>query len=129
MLDSLIKLSDIWSFEETEKINLSEIIDEIVKSFSSRIEEKNIFVEKNIDKKVFLTTNRNYLYIFISNIIGNAIKYNKQNWKISISYNHWLLIEDSGIGIDREDLKKVFGMIWDLTFFGKKNIWSLWLES
>jgi hypothetical protein len=58
---------------------LSEIIDEIVKSFSSRIEEKNIFVEKNIDKKVFLTTNRNYLYIFISNIIGNAIKYNKQN--------------------------------------------------
>ena len=65
--------------EETEKINLSEIIDEIVKSFSSRIEEKNIFVEKSIDKKVFLTTNRNYLYIFISNIIGNAIKYNKQN--------------------------------------------------
>jgi hypothetical protein len=58
---------------------LSEIIDEIVKSFSSRIEEKNIFVEKSIDKKVFLTTNRNYLYIFISNIIGNAIKYNKQN--------------------------------------------------
>jgi len=58
---------------------LSEIIDEIVKSFSSRIEEKNILVEKSIDKKVFLTTNRNYLYIFISNIIGNAIKYNKQN--------------------------------------------------
>jgi hypothetical protein len=58
---------------------LSEIIDEIVKSFSSRIEEKNISVEKSIDKKVFLTTNRNYLYIFISNIIGNAIKYNKQN--------------------------------------------------
>jgi hypothetical protein len=58
---------------------LSEIIDEIVKSFSSRIDEKNISVEKSIDKKVFLTTNRNYLYIFISNIIGNAIKYNKQN--------------------------------------------------
>jgi hypothetical protein len=58
---------------------LSEIIDEIVKSFSSRIEKKNISVEKSIDKKVFLTTNRNYLYIFISNIIGNAIKYNKQN--------------------------------------------------
>jgi hypothetical protein len=58
---------------------LSEIIDEIVKNFSSRIEEKNILVEKSIDKKVFLTTNRNYLYIFISNIIGNAIKYNKQN--------------------------------------------------
>ncbi|RKW21095.1 sensor histidine kinase [Candidatus Gracilibacteria bacterium] len=108
LLDSLIKLSDIGSFEETEKINLSEIIDEIVKSFSSRIEEKNISFEKSIDKKVFLTTNRNYLYIFISNIIGNAIKYNKQNGKISISYNHGLLIEDSGIGIDREDLKKVF---------------------
>ena len=58
LLDSLIKLSDIWSFEETEKINLSEIIDEIVKNFSSRIEEKNILVEKSIDKKVFLTTNR-----------------------------------------------------------------------
>ena len=128
LLDSLIKLSDIWSFEETEKINLSEIIDEIVKSFSSRIEEKNILVEKSIDKKVFLTTNRNYLYIFISNIIGNAIKYNKQNWKISISYNHWLLIEDSGIGIDREDLKKVFDRFFKSDKSRNSEWFGIWLS-
>ena len=128
LLDSLIKLSDIWSFEETEKINLSEIIDEIVKSFSSRIEETNIFVEKNIDTKVFLTTNRNYLYIFISNIIGNPIKYNKQNWKISISYNHWLLIEDSGIGIDREDLKKVFDRFFKSDKSRNSEWFGIWLS-
>lgn len=128
LLDSLIKLSDIWSFEETEKINLSEIIDEIVKNFSSRIEEKNILVEKSIDKKVFLTTNRNYLYIFISNIIGNAIKYNKQNWKISISYNHWLLIEDSGIGIEREDLKKVFDRFFKSDKSRNSEWFGIWLS-
>ena len=108
MLDSLIKISDIWAFGETEKINLSFLIDEILKNFSEKIEEKNLSVTKNMKDDIFVVANRNYLYIFLSNIIWNSIKYNKNLWQIYINYNNKLKIEDTWIGISNEDLPKVF---------------------
>lgn len=108
LLDSLIKISDIWAFGETEKINLSFLIDEILKNFSEKIEEKNLSVTKNMKDDIFVVANRNYLYIFLSNIIWNSIKYNKNLWQIYINYNNKLKIEDTWIGISNEDLPKVF---------------------
>jgi hypothetical protein len=45
------------------------LIDEILKNFSEKIEEKNLSVTKNMKDDIFVITNRNYLYIFLSNII------------------------------------------------------------
>ncbi|MBB1564867.1 HAMP domain-containing histidine kinase [Candidatus Gracilibacteria bacterium] len=109
LLQSLINLSDIGSFRNVEKVDLSDIIEEILKSYSEKIQEKNIKIEKNIKKNIFVIANRDYLYIFLSNIIGNAIKYNKVDGEINISFeNSWLTINDNGIGISDEDLPKIF---------------------
>ncbi|PZM86379.1 hypothetical protein DLH72_01065 [Candidatus Gracilibacteria bacterium] len=108
LLDSLIKLSDIGSFSEVEKNNLFDLIDEIIKNFSPNLQEKNISFVKNIPENIFVKANRNYLYIFLSNIIGNAIKYNRMDGNIEIIYDNGLKIIDSGIGIEREELNKIF---------------------
>ncbi|ATU05331.1 hypothetical protein BKN14_02660 [Candidatus Gracilibacteria bacterium HOT-871] len=109
LLQSLINLSDIGSFRNVEKVDLNDIVEEILKSFSEKIQEKNIKINKNIKKNIFIMANRDYLYIFLSNIIGNAIKYNKQNGEINISFeNSWLTINDNGIGISDDDLPKIF---------------------
>jgi signal transduction histidine kinase len=56
------------------------------------------------------------LYIFLSNLIWNAIKYNKQDWKIDIFYKSGeLTIRDSWIWIEKSDLPKIFDRFfkWD----------------
>lgn len=110
LIDSLIKLSDIDLFKETQEINLDDLVWEILNDFKSKIDEKKITITKQIKQDITLTANKSYAYIFISNIIWNAIKYNKIMWKIDIKYkNNFLIIKDTWIGIKRDDITK----IWD----------------
>lgn len=110
LIDSLIKLSDIDLFKETQEINLDDLVWEILNDFKSKIDEKKITITKQIKQDITLTANKSYAYIFISNIIWNAIKYNKIMWKIDIKYkNNSLIIKDTWIGIKKDDINK----IWD----------------
>lgn len=110
LIDSLIKLSDIDLFKETQEINLDDLVWEILNDFKSKIDEKKITITKQIKQDIILTANKSYTYIFISNIIWNAIKYNKIMWKIDIRYkNNSLIIKDTWIGIKKDDINK----IWD----------------
>ncbi len=79
------------------------------------INEKNILVEKvfnNISftvniKNIELYTNKDSFSRIIDNILSNSVKYNKQNGKVTIVLKeNILIIEDSGIGIDKPN--KVF---------------------
>ncbi|MFA5917144.1 MAG: HAMP domain-containing sensor histidine kinase [Candidatus Gracilibacteria bacterium] len=109
LIDSLVNLSDIDVFKNTEEVNLKNIIDEIINDFKLKISEKNIEVNISMIKSIKIKAHKDYLYIFLSNIIGNAIKYNKKDGKIDISYKvSELTIQDTGVGIDKKDLPKIF---------------------
>ena len=129
LLQSLINLSDIWSFRNIEKVDLNDIVEEILKSFSEKIQEKNIKINKNIKKNIFIMANRDYLYIFLSNIIWNAIKYNKQNWEINISFeNSWLTINDNWIWISDDDLPKIFDRFFKSDKSRNTSWFGIWLS-
>ena len=129
LLQSLINLSDIWSFRNVEKVDLNDIVEEILKSFSEKIQEKNIKINKNIKKNIFIMANRDYLYIFLSNIIWNAIKYNKQNWEINISFeNSWLTINDNWIWISDDDLPKIFDRFFKSDKSRNTSWFGIWLS-
>lgn len=146
LIDSLVKLSDIDVFKEVEKINLKDIVEEILNDFKLEIEKKDIKVNTKIKKDIFINSNKNYAYIYISNLIWNAIKYNKDLWSVNIDYKWWILtIEDTWLWIKQEDLNKIwdrffksdasrnsswFGIwlslvkkIWDIYW------WEIWVES
>ncbi|NCO32121.1 HAMP domain-containing histidine kinase [bacterium] len=69
LIDSLVKLSNIDVFKDVEDINLYDAINEIINDFKSKIDDKKIVVNVKIGKKVTISSNKNYLYIFLSNII------------------------------------------------------------
>ena len=56
----------------------------------------------------------NILYGIIYNICDNAIKYNKQNGSVTVEINNnvdlhpQVIISDTGIGIAKEDLERIF---------------------
>lgn len=83
---SLLMLSRIENnqFIEKKEVNLNEIIKAILDDFSDMIEYKNISLNL-IENGIFKTKiNPDLVYILISNLVRNAIKYNIKNGKIEV---------------------------------------------
>jgi len=101
-------------FSKNETVVVCEVVDEIIRNIEDRAEMKNITIENRIDPVVLLPgVNKSLLYILIFNLISNAIKYNKDGGWIHISAittgnNFCIEIADNGIGIDKDQIEKVF---------------------
>jgi len=109
LIESLVELSNINSVENKEKTNINLEINTIISDFSFKVKEKNIdikFIEK-FNKE--LVINKQYFYILFSNLLWNAIKYNKVGWKIIIILEkNIIIIKDTGIWILKKDRQKIF---------------------
>jgi len=96
-------------FLKNEKINLPELIHEIIEELEIDIQRKNIFVTIESPKeKIIIKANRKWLKKALLNIIHNSIKYNHKHGKVIISFNLEkkgviLIIKDTGIGISDEE--------------------------
>lgn len=109
---SRLKLLDIRSAEE---IDINSFIRNILEKQFENIKAKNIklkFEDRRLEKK-FIKSDMILLELALSNIIGNSIKYVNENGEIEIiveDINDKISIEvcDDGIGIPKDDLKKIF---------------------
>ena len=129
LIDSLVNLSDVDSFKVTEKNNLKEILEEIIKEFKDKIKKGKIKVNLDIKDNIFVEANRNYLYIYLSNIVWNAIKYNKKNWDIDIFYkNKELIIKDTWVWIEKKNLDKIFDRFYKVDESRCSDGCGIWLS-
>lgn len=115
-LEQLLLLARFDSQKPTvqnEKKSLSQIVTEIIDSHSKAIHSKNLRVVFNNPGIKNDLVPSYYSHLILDNIVLNAIKYSKANSEITISLNRnerglECAIKDEGIGIKKEDLKKVF---------------------
>ncbi len=123
-LDGLIKmvndLLDISRMEmksikrEITDIDITNVINNILELFQVDLKAKNISVEFNSDaNQPFIKADYEEINRLFTNLISNAIKYNRQNGCIIIIINStevYLIVEikDSGIGLKEEEKKKLF---------------------
>ncbi|MCW2120200.1 hybrid sensor histidine kinase/response regulator [Flavobacterium sp. 7A] len=113
------------------KTNLQEELNSILESLKSLTESKKIDLITNIDP----STNANLLidngkiHQLFYNIIGNAIKFTKKGM-ITINcqllptgnkYSFNVKIKDTGVGIPKEDLNKVFNTKFQSEFHLEEN--------
>lgn len=106
---------------------LSTIVDEILSRHRNRISEKKLAI--NFDKEDVSEdmVPQYYTNLILDNIIGNAIKYSKDNSTVSITST--LLgtklvckVQDEGIGIKKEDLDNLFNHFFRSDALNHKNI-------
>ncbi len=91
------------------EINLSNILKQRIEFFNSIANMKKISFDLNIKDDVLIVCDMKKITKLIDNILSNAIKYNKIAGFIKINLdNNFLSIEDSGKGIEKENLKTLF---------------------
>ncbi|MBE0539620.1 MAG: ATP-binding protein, partial [Ignavibacterium sp.] len=124
---SKLKIEDSFSKEE---VDIASILARAIKSAKVNAEAQGV--------KLSLTSNRKEKYkiegdplliqIALSNIIGNAIKYNNMDGIVEITVdqdkdNLIIRVCDNGLGIPKEELDKIF-----VDFFRASNIQHSGLE-
>ena len=114
LVEDIMKISKLESDKTIEKtqLKLKNIVVAIVDSLMIEADKKNVKFKLSLND---CSINGNYdsIYSLIFNLVDNAIKYNKTNGKITIklqevSNNVILSVKDTGIGIPKEDLDRIF---------------------
>lgn len=122
IVNDIVDISKIESNSvvyHNKTFNLFDLIKEIETTFSRRIPSNVEFIINN--KDVQLTTDRERLYQIIYNLIDNAVKFTKEGrieLKFDVIDNKIIMVvEDTGIGINSENLNKIFDRFFKVDSF------------
>ena len=98
-----------------EKIDIDEIVGEIVQSFTIPAKDKKLAIsydKSKISSKIFVIADKSRLKQVFVNFIGNAVKYTKAGEvKVALYQENskiYVRISDTGIGMSAEEQKRLF---------------------
>ena len=123
LLDNLLE----WSRTQTdripsqpEQIKLSEVMEIILGLYESVAIKKNIFIENKISEDICVFADRNMVRTIFRNLLSNAIKFTRAGGKVTLDVkvvpnghnsteSHLVFsVADTGVGIDKGTLEKIF---------------------
>lgn len=116
LVDDLLALAHLESKEITldkKEFDLKKHTDEIISGFGSQIKKKHIAIKNELPSGLLIKGDKNRIDQVVTNLIDNAIKFNKENGSIEI-YSQAsgdvvkITIEDSGVGIPGKDTTRIF---------------------
>ena len=92
-----------------ETLDFSELIKERMEYFKERCEQKKLSVTGRIDSRVSIDMDKRSAIRLVDNLLSNAIKYNRMGGSIEVVLQNGLFsVGDSGIGIDRDKIDRIF---------------------
>ncbi len=110
---ALVKMDKDSSALNITAVNLNDLLEIILKRLRPLAVKKNVEILFESFRPVVAQIDESKFTQVISNLVENAIKYNKQDGWVHVSLNadyqyFYIRIEDSGIGIPAESQDKVF---------------------
>lgn len=111
-----------------EPVDISELIDIVMKNIAMMADEKNQTIRVNVSKNLYVNGDMTHLTKVYRNLILNAIKYTPENGEIEINawkeneYIH-TTVRDTGIGIPEDKIESIFDKfnVGDYSLSGKKR--------
>ncbi len=106
------QLNDFSRDCQISSVNLHKIVNKCLQNEYSNINNKYLDLDiRTLDFEV--NSDEKWLYFIVKQILDNAVKYSNENGLIRIYgvndlHNQKLFIEDSGIGIREEDIRRIF---------------------
>ena len=116
LIDNIImisKLDEKPQLKSEEEVSIKETIENILKLYKGKIDAKNLTVESHIEDGLKKNVPLGMLSELYRNLISNAIKYNKDGGKLTISVekrgdNIISKISDTGIGLEKDEIPRIF---------------------
>lgn len=109
---NLSKIETQVILNDIQRFNIGEQIRQSILLLDSKFQTKNIFLDINIED-CYINGNKEMLNQVWVNLLDNAIKFNSQNGIVSVNMknkegNIFINISDTGLGIARESIPKIF---------------------
>ena len=110
---SLVRMDRKAKSLDIQDTNINDLIDLILKRLRPIAEKQNIDLQMDNYRPVIAQVDQTKLTLAITNLVENAIKYNKPDGWVRVSLNmdssyFYIKVEDSGIGIPEEDQKFIY---------------------
>ena len=114
LISDMLMLSKIESGDAPKRvlteIKLEDLAKEAIDGLSEKAASRNI--TSTIEGSATLTADQTMIFELIENLVSNAIKYNKDGGKITVSLEETendviLKVKDTGIGIEKEHLPRL----------------------
>ena len=120
LIDNIImisKLDERPQLKSEEEVSIKETIENILKLYKGKIDAKNLTVESHIEEGLKKNVPLGMLSELYRNLISNAIKYNKDGGKLTISVekrgdNIISKISDTGIGLEKDEIPRIFERVY-----------------
>ncbi len=112
----LLDLTRIESGEKTRNTVLLDVITHInaaVENVSVEAEKRNISIDVAAPASAMFWGDAGEIQIICNNLVSNAVKYNRENGSVKISAQLiddllTVKVSDTGIGIEKEDIERLF---------------------
>ncbi|MGM0497418.1 MAG: ATP-binding protein, partial [Bacteroidota bacterium] len=127
LLDNLLQ----WARSQTgrikvnkSQINICKLVDENFFLLQDKADEKNIQLLNEVDGSLICWADKNMINTVIRNLISNALKFTQEKGRIKIVSENKddnqvkISVIDNGIGIDKEEIPKLFKIT---THFSKEG--------
>lgn len=116
LLDNLLQWSRIQTGElkcKAETFNVRSLVLSNIDLLKMNAEKKGINLYSEIDKKTMVHADVNMINAVLRNLISNAIKFTEQQGSVWVSSKRTngkvaVSVHDTGIGISKDNLKKLF---------------------
>lgn len=110
---SLVKMDKSAADLNITNVNINELLEQILKRLKPIAEKQNIELVLESFRPVSADVDEVKITLAFTNLIENAIKYNKPNGWVHVTLNAdhqylYLKVEDSGIGIPEESLEHIY---------------------
>lgn len=114
LVEDIIKLSHLDESEELamEPVNLYQISEEVLDSLSAKANERHINLHL-LGEPAYITGNHALIHSLIYNLCDNAIIYNRDKGDVTVNVtsnedNIVLTVQDTGVGIAKDEQKRIF---------------------
>ncbi len=116
LVNDLLALSHLESKEaplDIKDVNLRREVEEVSLGFSSQLKKNNVEIKNMLTPDISVKADRERIKQVFTNLIDNAIKFNKKDGIVKIYTEEMngkikITIEDFGIGIPERDIPRIF---------------------
>lgn len=114
LINNMLRLSKLDSSDrprDIRRLKVEEVCGEVVKRLAVQAEEMGVSV--TIDGRAECSADENDMFTMLSNVVSNAIKYNKRGGSVKIALTPEgsgarIEVSDTGIGIAPEHIGRIF---------------------